>query len=100
MTEPNRTTETDPDAPPARASWPLPAEPDGGGRVLSADPAVTALLDRLGDLPELPVARHGDVYAALHDDLLAALNGTPQHGTPQHGTPSTTEPGDAKHEQA
>ena len=99
MTEPNRTTETDPAAAPAiaRASWPLPAEPDGGGGggVLSADPAVTALLDRLGDLPELPVARHGDVYAALHDDLLAALN-----GTPQHGTGSTTEPGDAKHEQA
>lgn len=37
-------------------------------------PAVGALLLRLGDVPELPVASHGEVYAGLHDELAAALN--------------------------
>ena len=35
---------------------------------------MAALLDRLGALPSTPVSGHGEAYAALHDDLLAALN--------------------------
>lgn len=60
----------------AAANWPLaPAGTAGTAESNSTrDSAVDALLDRLGELPELPVARHGEVYAGLHDDLLAALN--------------------------
>jgi hypothetical protein len=35
---------------------------------------VDALLERLGGLAELPVSGHGEIYAALHDDLMEALN--------------------------
>ena len=62
MTELNLSTE-------ARIDWPEPADESAVG-----DPAVDALLLRLGDLPELPVASHGEVYAGLHDELAAALN--------------------------
>ena len=41
---------------------------------MAADPAVDALLEPLDTLPHLPVADHGDVYAALHDALVDALN--------------------------
>lgn len=41
---------------------------------LAADPAVEALLEPLDTLAHLPVADHGDVYAALHDELADALN--------------------------
>ena len=40
----------------------------------AADPAVDALLGPLDTLPHLPVADHGDVYGALHDELADALN--------------------------
>lgn len=50
---------------------PWPAVPDS----TTQDRDVDALLERLGSLPALPVSGHGEVYAGLHDDLLAALNG-------------------------
>ncbi|KQN86335.1 hypothetical protein [Arthrobacter sp. Leaf69] len=95
MTELNHTTETDPDRGDAHVTWPaVPVNPaeagDAAGNTGSRDPDVDALLDRLGQLPELPVARHGEVYAGLHDDLLAALN----------ESVNTTATGDATHEQA
>ena len=60
MTELNHTTEPDPDeAETPGVTWP--AAPDSGGsrrrrsgHAASRDPAVDAVLDRLGDLPELP----------------------------------------------
>ncbi|MEO3932781.1 hypothetical protein WMO79_08215 [Micrococcaceae bacterium Sec7.4] len=92
MTEQKHITETDPDGGEAQVSWPVPAAEPGeaDGHVPSTDPEVAALLERLNELPGLPVALHGDVYAGLHDELLAALNET--------GT--TTSPRDATHEQA
>ncbi|MDN4644095.1 hypothetical protein [Arthrobacter sp. PsM3] len=116
MTEPNDTTGTDTTGTDAAGEdaqviWPAgPAEPDeatgSAPRNAAGDPAVVALLDRLGDLPELPVALHGEVYAGLHDDLLASLNedvAGPAGGQPAGGrnTPgTTTETGDTTHEQA
>jgi hypothetical protein len=35
---------------------------------------VESLLERLGALPALPVAAHGEVYAGLHNDLMEALD--------------------------
>ncbi|MET1065379.1 MAG: hypothetical protein ABWX85_10455 [Arthrobacter sp.] len=76
MTELNHITETDPDRDNVQVAWPAnrtdPGKAAGDGDV--QDPAVDALLDRLGQLRELPVAQHGEVYAGLHDELLAALN--------------------------
>ena len=108
MTEPNHITGTDPAADAAgedaEVTWPaLPAEAGGAaGNDPSRDPAVGALLRRLGDLPDLPVARHGEVYDLLHDELLAALN-EPIAAPPATGPASagpTTSPGDATNEQA
>jgi hypothetical protein len=69
MTEPNASLDASPDSDAARVDWPEPAAETPVG-----DPAVDALLARLGTLPELPVAHHGEVYAGLHDGLVAALN--------------------------
>lgn len=92
MTEQNHMTETDTDGGQPQVTWPVPTaesgEPDG--HVPSTDPEVAALLDTLSELPGLPVALHAEVYAGLHDELLAALNAS--------GT--TTSPRDATHEQA
>ena len=95
MTELNHITEPDPDRGEARVTWPAaPAtqaqheEASGNGDF--RDAAVDALLDRLTDLQDLPVAQHGEVYAGLHDDLLAALN----------ESVTITSPGDAANEQA
>ncbi|MET4134557.1 hypothetical protein [Pseudarthrobacter sp. PvP090] len=76
MTELNHTTGTDPEGGDAQVTWPqLPAEAGGAaGSDPSRDLAVGELLSRLGDVPGLPVARHGEVYTLLHDELLAALN--------------------------
>ena len=95
MTELNHTTETDPDSGDVQVTWPsFPVDSaEAGcapGHAESGDPDVDALLDRLGQLPELPVALHGEVYAGLHDDLLAALN----------ESVNTTSTGDATNEQA
>ena len=79
MTELNHVTEPDPNRGEAQVTWPAtpatPAEPgEAAGNADSRDAAVDALLDRLTDLQDLPVAQHGEVYAGLHDELLAALN--------------------------
>lgn len=95
MTEPNHITEPDPNGGEAQVTWPAapatPVEPGGApGNPGPRDAAVDALLDRLTGLQDLPVTQHGEVYAGLHDDLLAALN----------ETVTTTSPGDAANEQA
>ena len=109
MTELNRTPGIDPEGGDTQVRWPaLPADGAGAaGNDSSGDPAVAALLSRLGNLPDLPVARHGEVYALLHDELLAALN-EPAVGPPATVQPATgpatagptNPPGDAKNEQA
>ena len=92
MTELNHITEPDPGRGEAQVTWPaVPAEPgEASANAGSRDPAVDALLDRLTDLQDLPVAQHGEVYASLHDDLLAALN----------ESVTITSPGDTANEQA
>ena len=107
MTELNRTTETDAEGAEARVSWPAlpPAPGHSAGHVPSTDHAVAALLERLSALPELPVDQHQEVYAGLHDDLLAALNEAVAGGSAaaqagKHETAVTTKTGDATHEQA
>jgi len=69
MTEPNPSLDVDPGSDATRVDWPEPA-----ADTAVEDPAVDALLERLGTLPELPVADHGELYAGLHDELAAALN--------------------------
>ena len=113
MTEPNHTTQTDAAGGAGQAIWPaLPSEPgEATGNAPSADSAVGALLERLGEVPDLPVALHVEVYAGLHDELLAALNeavggaaGSPAaaiHAAGMQNPPgTTTETEDATHEQA
>src|SRR6478736_2317561 len=66
MTELNPSTAAQPDSPEhaeARIDWPAP-----GGDPAAGDPAVDALLLRLGDLPELPVA-------ALNEDVAGQASG-------------------------
>jgi hypothetical protein len=76
MTELNNFPETDSDR--AGVSWP--AAPDGNGESAGhgmgavEDPTVAAVLDRLADIPALPVGMHAEAYSALHDALLDALN--------------------------
>ncbi|WP_427132767.1 hypothetical protein [Pseudarthrobacter sp. S9] len=74
MTELNRATETEePEVEDALAgvTWPsLPSEQPEAAR----DPAVSAVLDRLGALPETPVSGHSDIYGGLYDELMEALN--------------------------
>lgn len=48
------------------------AAPEHTAAVL--DPAVNAVLDRLGAVRQMPVSGHGEVYAGMHDALLEALN--------------------------
>ena len=76
MTEPNHITETGANGDKPRGAWPaLPgAQDDSSGPATSTDAGVAAVLERLGTLPDLPVAQHGEIYAGLHDDLLTALN--------------------------
>lgn len=68
----------------ADVAWPdlpsqrLSAEPSGHaaqeqqGQV--QDAAVSAVLDRLEAVRQMPVSGHGEVYAGMHDALLEALN--------------------------
>lgn len=55
------------------AAQPFPAWPEAAGAGIT-DPAVARALARLADLPQAPVAEHEAAYAALHDELLEALN--------------------------
>jgi hypothetical protein len=38
------------------------------------DPTVQAILDRVRQIPDLPVSDHPAAYAGMHDSLLEALN--------------------------
>lgn len=71
--ETHAASETDPDTAgePVEAGIGWPLLPAGA---TPRDPAVDALLERLGGLPEQPVSVHGEVYSGLHDDLMEALN--------------------------
>jgi hypothetical protein len=69
MTEQILVPDADPESADTRVDWPRPAD-----AAAIDDPAVEALLSRLGALPELPVSAHGEVYAGLHDGLAEALN--------------------------
>ena len=104
MIELNHTTETDSGRGEARVTWPaLPAEPgEAAGNAPSPDRTVGVLLERLSELPDLPVALHGEVYAGLHDELLAALNEsvTGQAAGEDDPAQTTISTGDATNEQA
>ncbi|MDR6989475.1 hypothetical protein J2Y66_003990 [Paenarthrobacter nitroguajacolicus] len=50
--------------------WPDAPTPTG-------DPLVDGALGVLDEVPSTPVADHGDLYAALHDSLLEALDAEP-----------------------
>jgi hypothetical protein len=72
------------------AAWPELTVP--GSRAAEADvadPAVLAILDRVREVPGLPVSEHPAAYADMHDALLEALNEEPQNEEPreepQHG---------------
>ncbi|MCX6500728.1 MAG: hypothetical protein NTU93_18340 [Arthrobacter sp.] len=69
MTELNPSTDDTSESAGTRVDWPATT-----GNPAIGDPAVEALLSRLGTLPELPVSAHGEVYAGLHDGLAEALN--------------------------
>ncbi|MDQ1057843.1 hypothetical protein QFZ23_001744 [Arthrobacter globiformis] len=70
------------------AAWPELAVP--GSRASEAgvaDPAVLAILDRVREVPGLPVSEHPAAYADMHDALLEALNEEPQNEEPQNEEP-------------
>ena len=69
MTEQKPSSAAQPGSHSPRPEWPAYSGDAGVG-----DPAIDAMLVRLGALPELPVAAHGEVYAGLHDELVEALN--------------------------
>jgi hypothetical protein len=73
--------------------WPeLAVSGSGPSGAVAADPAVLAILDRVRDVPGLPVSEHQAAYTGMHDALLEALNQEPRHGAPQHGQPQHVEP--------
>ncbi|MFP3462191.1 hypothetical protein R5O87_15195 [Arthrobacter globiformis] len=73
-----------PDAAMSDAAWPDLTVPGGGAADAgAADPAVLAILDRVREVPGLPVSEHPAAYAGMHDALLEALNQEPQHPEPQ-----------------
>jgi hypothetical protein len=45
------------------------------------DHTVQAILERVRQIPELPVSGHPAAYAGMHDSLLAALNKDTSAGT-------------------
>jgi hypothetical protein len=85
-----------PDAAVSDTAWPdltLPGgRADGAG---IADPAVLAILDRVREVPGLPVSEHPAAYAGMHDALLEALNKEPQYEESQYEKP---EHQDSRHE--
>ncbi len=52
---------------PHDAPWPEGIAPIG-------DAAVESVLERLAEIPSLPVAEHNGEYAGIHDSLMAALD--------------------------
>ena len=72
-----------PDTAAPDTAWPelaLPASPADAG---IADPAVLAILERVREVPGLPVSEHPAAYADMHDALLEALNEEPQYDVPR-----------------
>ena len=91
MTELHQELDQATDEQPAEAPTPRPTSPGPSCRRSSSrrscpgtptaehaaavlDPAVNAVLDRLGAVRQMPVSGHGEVYAGMHDALLEALN--------------------------
>ncbi|MFJ5700349.1 hypothetical protein [Arthrobacter sp. NPDC093139] len=84
MTEPNPDAELDaaaqiawPELPPAGFAESDTDGTDTDGTQLDgahSDGTVQAILDRVRDVPGLPVSEHPAAYAEMHDNLLAALN--------------------------
>jgi hypothetical protein len=65
-------------------AWPeLTVAGRGAAYAGAADPAVRAILDRVREVPGLPVSAHPVAYADMHDALLEALNEEPQHDVPR-----------------
>ncbi|MET4542406.1 hypothetical protein ABIE37_004217 [Arthrobacter bambusae] len=60
--------------------WPDPAIPTG-------DPLMDRALAVLDKVPATPVAEHGDLYAAVHDSLLEALDAEPGLPAAPQSTP-------------
>ena len=70
------------------AAWPELAVPGSrASEARVADPAVLAILDRVREVPGLPVSEHPAAYADMHDALLEALNEEPQNEEPQNEEP-------------
>jgi hypothetical protein len=74
MTQPNPDAELEaaaqiawPEVPPAGYAG---SDTDG----THSDGTVQAILDRVRDVPGLPVSEHPAAYAEMHDSLLAVLN--------------------------
>jgi hypothetical protein len=61
-----------PELPPAGFAGPHSDGPHSDSPQL--DGTVQAILDRVRDVPGLPVSEHPAAYAEMHDGLLAALN--------------------------
>lgn len=96
MTEQNRSANAQSEGQDARVEWPAYA-----GEPAAGDPAVDALLVRLEALPELPISAHGEVYASLHDELVAALNeDVAGQAMPNQAVPNQAVPGQSVHGQA
>ncbi|MDQ0617860.1 hypothetical protein [Arthrobacter globiformis] len=64
-------------------AWPELTLPGSRADAGIADPAVLAILDRVRQVPGLPVSEHPAAYADMHDALLEALNEEPQHEEPR-----------------
>lgn len=65
------------------ARWPGAAPPSG-------EAAVDRVLDLLSGVPNVPVSEHAEVYTAVHDSLLEALDAEP--GLPPAATrPNSSE---------
>ena len=64
-------------------AWPQLVLPASRADAGIADTAVLAILDRVREVPGLPVSAHPVAYADMHDALLEALNEEPQYGVPR-----------------
>lgn len=76
-----------PDSAVPGAAWPELTLPGSRASEGVADPAVLAILDRVREVPGLPVSEHPAAYADMHDALLEALNEEPQNDGPRNEDP-------------
>ena len=72
-----------PDTAAPDTAWPELALPASPADASIADPAVLAILERVREVPGLPVSEHPAAYADMHDVLLEALNEEPQYDVPR-----------------